>query len=36
MEEEAEEEELAGKKAQRLWPSGLCQGPFKSWEAPYL
>lgn len=36
VEEEAEEEELAGIKAQRLWPSGLYQEPLKSWEAPYL
>lgn len=35
-EEEPEEEELAEKKVQRLWPSGLCQEPFKSWEVPYL
>lgn len=28
VEEEVEEEELAGKKAQCLWPSGLCQEPL--------
>lgn len=36
VEEEPEEEELAEKKVQRLWPSGLCQEPFKSWGVPYL
>lgn len=36
MEEEAEEEELAGKKVQRRWPSGLCQELLESWAAPYL
>lgn len=36
VEEEAGGEELAGKAAQRLRPSGLCQGPLKVPEAPYL
>lgn len=36
VEEEAEEEGLAGEKARRLRPSGLYQEPFESWEAPYL
>lgn len=36
VEEEPEEEELAEKKAQRLWPTGLCQEAFKSWEVPHL
>lgn len=33
---EVEEEELAGWKAQCLRPTGLCQGPLKSWEVQYL
>lgn len=36
LEEEAEEEELAGKTAQCLRPSGLYQGPLKGGEASYL
>lgn len=36
VEEEPDEEELAEKRVQCLWPSGLCQEPFKSWDVPHL
>lgn len=36
VEEEAEEEELAGRKVRCLWPSGLYHGPLESRGEPYL